>query len=65
MTKYDMERYKNKMHHRAVFTLTDGTSKEGYMQPWDDEFVYLTTLDGGSAGRVALAEVKNVTFPDN
>lgn len=65
MNSQQMERVcRGKVHHRAIIRKQDGTSAEGYLQPWDEDFVYLTTLDGGSAGKVALADITNIEFPD-
>lgn len=66
MTRYQFERAtKGKFHHKAVFTLSDGTTVEGYMQPFDDTYVYTTDLDGTAGKRIALADIKNISFPDN
>lgn len=54
-----------KFHHHAVFTLNDGSTKEGYMQPPDEQNVYLTALDGTSAGSVAIADIRSIRFPDD
>ena len=58
-------RVAGKFHHHAVFHLQDGTTKEGYMQPNDDQFVYLTTLSGESGGAVAIADITSVEFPED
>jgi hypothetical protein len=54
-----------KFHHHALFTLNDGSTREGYMQPPDEQNVYLTALDGTSAGSVAIADIKSIRFPDD
>lgn len=64
MNKWDMERYHDKMHHRAVFTLTDGSKKEGYMQPFDQEQVAVTNLDGSGGFYIQLKDIVDVQFPD-
>jgi hypothetical protein len=64
MTSQDMERYHHKMHHRVVITTKSGEKREGYMQPWDERAVYLTALDGSSAGSVLLSEISDVSFPE-
>jgi hypothetical protein len=52
------------MHHHAILRLADGTTKEGYAQPPDDEYVYLTGLDGTSAGKVTISDIQSIEFPD-
>jgi hypothetical protein len=65
MTRYDLERsYKHKMHHHAIFNMADGSTVEGNMQPWDDEYVYLTLNEGASGGKVKIADIKRIEFPD-
>ncbi len=64
MTRQQIERYKHFMHHRAVFHLRDGTTKEGYMQPFDNEKVYITTIDGTSAGSIKLEDIARIEFPE-
>lgn len=59
-----MGRMSGHFHHHAIVTLNDGTTKEGYAQPPSEEFCYLTALDGSSAGKVALTDIKNIEFPD-
>lgn len=54
-----------KIHHRAVFYLFNGTTKEGYLQPWDDKKVYLTTLEGKSGGNILISEIQRISFPDD
>lgn len=66
LTKNQMDaQYRHKIHHHAVFKLTDGSTKEGYMQPWDENYVYLTALDGTSAGRVELESIRSIDFPED
>lgn len=65
MNKRQLEqRSRGKIHHFARFTLRGGETKEGYMQPFDEDFVYLTAQDGTSAGKIALDEIINVEFPN-
>lgn len=65
MTRWDMERYKSKIHHHAIFTLNDGTTKEGMIQPFDDEQVAVTGLDGVGGFYIKLADIKSISFPDD
>jgi hypothetical protein len=67
MTINEINRYRDKMHHRAVFHMKDGSKVEGYMQPWDEEsgYVYLTKEDSTSGGKLLIADVQNITFPDD
>jgi hypothetical protein len=63
----EMNRYRNKMHHKAVFHMRDGTTVEGYMQPWDEEtgYVYLTKEDSSSGGKLQIADIQNISFPED
>jgi hypothetical protein len=58
-------RVRGRFHHHAIFHLEDGSTKEGYMQPNDDQNVYLTTLDGQSGGSVKISEIKSIEWPDD
>lgn len=52
------------VHHYAVFHMTDGTQVSGFMQAYNDEFVYLTLDENGKAGgKLKLAEIRSVEFP--
>ncbi len=65
MNTYEFQsRVQGHTHHHAVFTMSDGSTVEGYMQPNDKEYVYLTKLDGTSGGKLAIADIKSVEFPD-
>jgi hypothetical protein len=44
--------------------MVDGSTIEGNMQPWDDEYVYLTLNEGASGGKVKIADIKRIEFPD-
>lgn len=65
MTINQLNNYKNRMHHKAVFNLKDGSKTEGFMQPWDDEFVYLTLNEGSSGGKVKIADIVSISFPND
>lgn len=54
-----------KIHHLAKITLNDGSTKEGYIQPPDDQYAYLTALDGTTGGKVAIADIKQLDFPND
>jgi hypothetical protein len=51
------QRFSGKIHHKAVFTMKDGSKTEGYAQPNDQEYVYLTSLDGASGGKVHIEDI--------
>lgn len=59
------QRAAGKFHHKAIFTLNDGSTKVGYMQPFDDEKVYLTGLNGVGLGSIRITDIQSVEFPDN
>jgi hypothetical protein len=57
------QRTQGHIHHRAIVRLADGSQKEGYMQPFDNERVYFTALTGESGGSVAIADIQSIEFP--
>lgn len=66
MNKQRMEQVcRGKVHHRAIIHKHSGGTQEGYLQPWDDEAVYLTSLEGDSAGKVALSDIQRIEWPDD
>ena len=66
MSRNEFEnRMSGHMHHFARFVLNDGTTKEGYAQPNDGTNVFLTALDGTSGGKVAIADIREMSFPNN
>jgi hypothetical protein len=65
METYQLDKYRHKMHHKVKLTLGNGSITEGYMQPWDDEFIYLTLNDGASGGKVEISKVRTIEFPDD
>lgn len=64
MNQWDMERYHDKMHHHAIITLKDGTKKEGNIQPWDNQQVAVTNLDGVGGFYIQLKDIQSIEFPD-
>jgi hypothetical protein len=52
------------IHHHAIVKLQDGSTKEGYMQPFDNERVYFTSLDGTSGGSALISDITSIEFPE-
>ena len=65
MTHREVERYKHKMHHLAVFHMKDGQDITGNMQPWDDEYIYITINNGAAGGKVKISEIQRIEFPND
>jgi hypothetical protein len=58
------QRTQGKIHHHAVVKLQNGETIEGYMQPFDDEKVYFTNLDGLSGGSAIITNIVSIEFPE-
>lgn len=65
MTNREIQSYRNRMHHFAKFYMQDGSTVEGNMQPFDDEYVYLTLEGGKSGGKLKISEIQRIEFPND
>jgi hypothetical protein len=66
MTLYQFKSHtQGRMHHLAVFTMNDGTTVKGNMQPDDGDYVYLTLDDGLSGGKLRITDIQSVDFPND
>lgn len=66
MSPRELQRYRQVMHHRVVVHKNDGSSVEGYLQPWSETTLYLTPLGDaqGEAIRVAIADISTIEVND-
>jgi hypothetical protein len=66
MTKREFDqRVRGKTHHHGLFTMKDGSVRDGYMQPNDGTNLFLTTLDGKSGGKVVIEDILKIEFPED
>jgi hypothetical protein len=62
MTLNELERFKQIMHHHVIITKNDGSTVEGYIQPWSQTTVYLSPLGDatGEAIKVAIFDIQRI-----
>ncbi len=62
MLHSELEQFKHRMHHRVTITKNDGSTVDGYIQPWSETIVYLTPLENvtGQAIAIAISDIKGI-----